>query len=428
MRRIFILMAVFAIATGAAAQLKLTPPNGYVGIGTNNPQERLQIGDIWTFHNGGTKFIGFNATYNNSSAYNVRIANGYSSLLKFDVNGSVILETAGYGLAGSQVITTGKNITLNASGNVGIGINPAYKLDVQGTLRFSPNADTWRAIKIDINSQWNVPQIYSNDFMVGNSNTPVNLMYVNWLHVTNKSTLASDEALKENIKPLNNMLNKLLDVEGKSYNYKKNTESDGIPELEELLEKETFGFIAQELERAFPELVDPPSAVNNYYSINYIGMIPVLVEAIKEQQLQIEFLQTQIDGCCKENPAYSPPRGPDENNGQEEDVETGSENSTKTTSINENNVSDVEKAKLFQNVPNPFSANTEIRFEIPENSNTAKLLIHDMQGAEIKSYTITAKGAGNIIVQAHELPAGMYMYTLLVNNTIIDTKKMILTK
>jgi hypothetical protein len=51
-----------------------------------------------------------------------------------------------------------------------------------------------------------------------------------------------------------------------------------------------------------------------------------------------------------------------------------------------------------------------------------------MQGAEIKSYTITAKGAGNIIIQGSELQAGMYMYTLLVNNTIVDTKKMILTK
>ena len=51
-----------------------------------------------------------------------------------------------------------------------------------------------------------------------------------------------------------------------------------------------------------------------------------------------------------------------------------------------------------------------------------------MQGTEIKSYTIIAKGSGNITIQGHELPAGMYMYTLLVNNNIVDTKKMILTK
>jgi len=43
-------------------------------------------------------------------------------------------------------------------------------------------------------------------------------------------------------------------------------------------------------------------------------------------------------------------------------------------------------------------------------------------------FSITGKGAGNIIIQASELQAGMYMYTLLVNNTIVDSKRMILTK
>jgi len=75
-----------------------------------------------------------------------------------------------------------------------------------------------------------------------------------------------------------------------------------------------------------------------------------------------------------------------------------------------------------------FAANTEIIFEIPENSTSAKLLIHDMQGAEVRSYPITSKGVGNIIIQGSELQAGMYMYTLLVNNTIVDSKRMILTK
>jgi len=51
-----------------------------------------------------------------------------------------------------------------------------------------------------------------------------------------------------------------------------------------------------------------------------------------------------------------------------------------------------------------------------------------MQGAELKSYPITTKGADSITIQGSELPAGMYLYTLVVNNEIIDTKRMILTK
>jgi len=111
--------------------------NGYVGIGTNNPSERLQIGDIWTFHNGGTKYIGRNVTY--KSGNNVRIENGGTSLISFG-NGTISLETAKDSVAGSQVNTTGKNITLTAEGNVGIGITiPAKKLHVQGDTYLNGN-------------------------------------------------------------------------------------------------------------------------------------------------------------------------------------------------------------------------------------------------------------------------------------------------
>lgn len=40
---------------------------------------------------------------------------------------------------------------------------------------------------------------------------------------------------------------------------------------------------------------------------------------------------------------------------------------------------------LYQNTPNPFTENTEIRFELPSNANFSFLIIHDMQGKEIIS-------------------------------------------
>ncbi|MCL2511180.1 MAG: tail fiber domain-containing protein [Bacteroidales bacterium] len=227
--------------------------------------------------------------------------------------------------------------------------------------------------------------------------------------------IRSDVMFKKNITPIEGSLRKITRLQGVRYQYIDGKEyEDG----EESNEDFHLGFIAQDVEAIFPEAVKDMH--DGTKAMSYTDLIPVLVEAIKEQQSQIEqlqamvydrghdvmFLMEQIDACCQQN----------------------AENPTKTTSVNENNIQKAETAKLFQNVPNPFSSNTEIRFEIPENSNTAKLLIHDMQGAEIKSYTITARGAGTIMVQGHELPAGMYMYTLLVNNTIVDTKKMILTK
>ena len=63
------------------------------------------------------------------------------------------------------------------------------------------------------------------------------------------------------------MLNKLLDVEGKRYTDKRDTATNKIAD---------FDLLA-------------PNPTNQYYSIDYIGMIPVLVEAIKEQQMAIYF-------------------------------------------------------------------------------------------------------------------------------------------
>jgi len=107
--------------------------NGKLGVGTNNPLEQMQIGSIWTFHNGGTKYIGRNVTY--ASSENVRIEQGAVSLLSFS-DGSISLETAESGPAGSSVNTIEKNLTLTAIGNVGIGTKiPKAKLDVIGSFR-----------------------------------------------------------------------------------------------------------------------------------------------------------------------------------------------------------------------------------------------------------------------------------------------------
>ena len=416
MKRIFILMAMFAITAGAAAQLKVLS-NGNIGAGTAAPKEKFQIGDRWTFHNGGTKYIGYNLYYGVNG--DTRIDADYSSALR--MSSSIGLYVYDTGNAGSTVTTKG-SLVLNADGNT----------TINGQARINSG---WVGLTLGWSSDNYCPAIYTdyNNYMwLGRPDRWINHLWT--YRITYQTmTQGSDLRLKENITRCPSVLPKIQQIQTYTYNYNDTYFKDFTPEQKQKAQRKEFGFIAQEFERIFPELVYAPDSLREYYEVNYIGMIPVLVEAIKEQQTQIEYLQAmvseqeknvillqeQIHACCQGTPpAYSPPRGPEEGNGKE--------NSEKNTYIN--NTSEVEKAKLFQNVPNPFSTNTEIRFEIPQNVSLAKLLVHDMQGAEIKSYNVTARGAGSIIIQAQELPAGMYMYTLLVNNTIVDTKKMILTK
>ncbi len=88
----------------------------------------------------------------------------------------------------------------------------------------------------------------------------------------------SDASLKQDVEPIGNALGKVLALKG--IRFKWNNQTD---------EESHIGFIAQEVESVIPELVktDPKTRIK---SVNYIGFVPILVNAIKEQQEQIASL------------------------------------------------------------------------------------------------------------------------------------------
>ena len=81
-------------------------------------------------------------------------------------------------------------------------------------------------------------------------------------------TVASDVRLKANIVSLGATLAKLLLIDGKSYTMKK----DG---------KQKIGLLAQDIQKVFPELVSKND--NEMLAVNYQGLVPVLINALKEQ-------------------------------------------------------------------------------------------------------------------------------------------------
>ena len=64
---------------------------------------------------------------------------------------------------------------------------------------------------------------------------------------------------------------------------------------------------------------------------------------------------------------------------------------------------------------------------MPESSNTAGIYIYDMIGKELLKLDITQRGNSSVILNASQLNAGMYLYSLIIDGKEIDTKKMILT-
>lgn len=85
-------------------------------------------------------------------------------------------------------------------------------------------------------------------------------------------------------------LDKILKIQGVNYYWKK----DEFPDWK-FTDKKQIGFIVQDLEKKFPELVNTDNDSSAYKSVDYSKLTPVLVEGIKELNAKIEALQEQIN-------------------------------------------------------------------------------------------------------------------------------------
>jgi len=97
----------------------------------------------------------------------------------------------------------------------------------------------------------------------------------------------SDMRLKMNIAPVRQALHKVVSMQGVTYNWK----TAEYPNLD-LEEGDDIGLLAQDVAKIVPEVVGQSS--DGYYNISYDKLVPVLIEAIKEQQKQIDSLREMI--------------------------------------------------------------------------------------------------------------------------------------
>lgn len=91
----------------------------------------------------------------------------------------------------------------------------------------------------------------------------------------------SDKSLKSNISPLTNALSKIMKLSGVSFAWK-DTGAKSV------------GLVAQDVEKVYPELVHT-NPVSGIKSVEYGNLVAPLIEAIKEQQKQIDALKAEID-------------------------------------------------------------------------------------------------------------------------------------
>ena len=99
---------------------------------------------------------------------------------------------------------------------------------------------------------------------------------------------SSDKRLKDNITPISNPIKKILQIGGYTFNWN---------EKQDTYEGQDVGVIAQEVEKVLPEVVE--NRENGYKAVKYEKMVPLLIEAIKDQQKQIDELKELVNKLTK---------------------------------------------------------------------------------------------------------------------------------
>jgi flagellar biosynthesis chaperone FliJ len=253
--------------------------------------------------------LGYRALFANSNGSNNFVAGSWAGNFFPQLDNSVIIghEAAAVagGSAASNNVIIGKGAAYNGAGedNVLIGsqsVNPFSKGKRNVMIGKDAGGTETGDDKLYIaNSNTSTPLIYGE--------FDNNLLRINgYMNVTDYISLtgtadlgeativdatgvirSSDFRLKQNIRPVKNALAMLHELRGTFYEWKSS-------------EKKDIGVIAQEVEKVLPEIVSETQ--NGFKAVRYEGLIPVLIEAVKEQQAQIETLKNELDALkAKEN-------------------------------------------------------------------------------------------------------------------------------
>ncbi len=174
---------------------------------------------------------------------------------------------------------------------------------------------------------------------------------------------------------------------------------------QQIQEKQHYALSADELEKVLPDLVYTDK--DGSKAINYVEMVPLLVQCINELNARLSALDGN-SAARRESRLSNSAR------------ESGLSNSADTRVCPVN-------AVLYQNTPNPFNAQTEIRFSLPDDAPQAYIYIFDMTGKMQKQIPVDPSQQ-SVTINGYELQAGIYLYSLVVGGQEIDTKRMILSK
>jgi hypothetical protein len=246
---------------------------GNVGIGLTNPTDKLAVA-------GNISIPGAYKIYNGSASDSAGLTFP-SSVFRIDGFSGITFNSSTTNI-GSQT----ERMRITNTGNVGIGTtSPGSKLMISD----ANNRNFYDAqFKIEGSGYTAAHYLDGTEYMIHQNSNTRRIRMMSGTSISgvllNPGATAwsspSDERLKENIKPLDNVLDKIKDYRCVEYNFK-NDKSKG----------KKIGFIAQDWVDDFPVIVDKDN--KGLLDMKYTETIPVLLKAIQELKAEIEILKNK---------------------------------------------------------------------------------------------------------------------------------------
>ena len=227
-----------------------------------------------------------------STAAEINYVDGVTSNVQTQLDSKQATITGAATTISFNHLSVSRALTSNASGKVEVsavtstelgyldGVTSPVQTQLDSKLSSSGNITTGGNIIIP--DSGTVGSSTDNDAMTIASNG--NVTFSQDLTVSGDITVSSDQRLKSNIKSLGSTISKLMQIDGKTYTIKNN----GI---------EKIGILAQEVQKVFPELVSEDD--NEMLAVNYQGLVPVLINALKEQDEKINRLEILVETLIK---------------------------------------------------------------------------------------------------------------------------------
>jgi len=382
---IYIVLMTF-IPIFAFSQVYVKAPNGNIGVGTNAPLGKFHLTD------GAGQLI-------------IKAAPVTASYKLVDITA---------GLDGSVRVGA-----INPSANnFGGAVFQAFSDNApnhKGRFYFDAGTNATSGIYFRTSTATRMAILQNGRVGIGTA-APTEALHVNGNIKYTGALLSSDKKLKSNITPYTRGLEALMDITPVTYEYNgKGGTTRGDAHV---------GLVAQELQNVAPELVEKfihtemseatmtkeheVISEANYLQIRDNEVKYLLINAVKEQQNKIETLEQELAEM-------------------KEMIRTVLDG--QNTEINQQNINlDGRGAYLEQNQPNPFNANTLIKYNVPAEVKNAVVNIFDENGRLIHSERVAQKGEGQLNIKAGTITAGTYSYSLVVDGNIVDTKRMVIVK